>query len=86
MVYFQNEIHIFTLSKIDKTMSTINSFSPSLSWKKWSFYINYRRNGPWAQYATGMYPVADDKGINVFVQSFFEKGIRSDQQGSNFEL
>jgi hypothetical protein len=77
MIYFKGEIHIFTQSLVDKTMSNINSFSSSLTWRRWGFYLNRRRNGAWAQYATGIFPVADEKGINVFVQSFFEQGRKS---------
>ncbi|CBY11159.1 unnamed protein product [Oikopleura dioica] len=77
MIYFKGEVHIFTQSVVDSTLSTINTLSSSLTWRRWSFYLNRRRNGAWAQYATGIFPVADDKGINVFVQSFFEDGRRS---------
>ena len=77
MIYFKGEVHIFTQSVVESTISYINSFSTSLTWRRWGFYLNRRRNGAWAQYATGIYPVADDKGINVFVQSFFEQGMNS---------
>jgi hypothetical protein len=77
MIYFDDEVHIFTQSLVDSTMSNINSFSSSLTWRRWGFYLNGRRDGAWAQYATGIFPVADDKGINVFVQSFFEQELHS---------
>ena len=77
MIYFKGEVHIFTQSVVESTIIYINSFSTSLTWRRWGFYLNRRRNGAWAQYATGIYPVADDKGINLFVQSFFEQGMNS---------
>ncbi|CBY14300.1 unnamed protein product [Oikopleura dioica] len=61
MVYFNDEIHIFTESIIDQTISHINSFSKEQTWRRWSVHTNERRDGAWSKYAMGIYPVADDK-------------------------
>ena len=58
MIYFKGEVHIFANSMVDSTMSNINTLSSDLTWRRWGFHLNERRTSAWAQYATGIFPVA----------------------------